>query len=120
MSDYQVGQLYEPANRPYPRGFQANGQGTPVTNFVQPSIVYPNNVAPDFYAANTNPTAYNERASMFTAGCAHCFRSWELIQTAVGGAPAMLICCPLCGYVQSILQPPSLALDVNQNPNIYG
>lgn len=115
MSDPQVGQLYEPANRPYPRAIQAAGQGTPVTNITQPPVIYTDPP----YVGSTNPTAYNERATMFSAGCAHCFMEWELIQTGISGVPMMLVCCPLCGYVQSILTIEE-ALNVNLNPQIYG
>src|SRR5271156_1464331 len=114
MADYVVGQLYE-VNRPYPPAQQPNGIGTPVTDPTQPPVIYTNPP----YVANTNPTAYNERATLYTAGCAHCFMTWELIQVAIQEVPMMLICCPLCGYIQSILTIEQ-ALNTALNPNIYG
>jgi hypothetical protein len=115
MADYVVGQLYEPKNRPYPPAQQPGGIGTPVVDPTQPPVIYTNPP----YVAGTNPTAWNERATNYTAGCNHCFMCWELIQVAISGTPMMLICCPLCGYIQSILTVEE-ALDVNKNPQIYG
>jgi hypothetical protein len=34
--------------------------------------------------------------------------SYEIALDTVGGAPAALVLCPMCEYIQSIYQPPSL------------
>lgn len=112
---WQVGMLYEPKNRPYPPAVQPGGPGNVVTDPVQPSVIY----SDPPYVAGTNPTAWNERSTMYGAGCNHRFQMWELIQVGISGVPMMLICCPLCGYIQSILTIEE-ALNVNLNPQIYG
>lgn len=113
-TNWQVGMLYE-INRPYPPAQQPNGPGTPVTDPTQPPVIYTNPP----YVANTNPTAWNERATMFSAGCNHCFQTWELIQVGINGVPMMLVCCPLCGFIQTIMTIEQ-ALSVYENPQIYG
>lgn len=113
-TNWQVGMLYE-VNRPYPKAQQPNGIGTPVTMPTQPPVIYTDPP----YVGSTNPTCYDERATMFTAGCGHCFQLWELIQVGIQGVPMMLVACPLCGFIQSILTIEQ-ALSVYLNPQIYG
>lgn len=115
MADYVVGQLYEPKNRPYPPAKQPGGIGSVVTDPTQPPVIY--GTPP--YTPATNPTAYNEKATLYTAGCGHAFMMWELIQVGISGVPMMLIACPLCGYIQNIMTIEQ-ALNTNLNPNIYG
>lgn len=109
-----VGQLTP--NPSYPKPVQPGGAGNIVTDPRQPEIVYTNPP----YTPATNPTPYNERAAYFFGGCSHCIRSWEIKQTTLNGAPAKLVCCPLCGWVQSIHQPPDSIMNVNETPIIYG
>jgi hypothetical protein len=110
-----IGTLYPKNHEGYPKPQQPGGIGTQVTQPIQPS----NTVYQPFTPA-TNPIPVNERSAFFFAGCGHCFRSWEVIQDSVNGAPAALLCCPLCNYVQAIYQPPSVILDTNITPQIYG
>jgi hypothetical protein len=120
MADPQIGMLYKPVRPGYPVPKQPGGPGTVITDPTQPCTIYPNGVNPSAYTPQTNPTPYAERAAMFFSPCGHCFRAWEVAIDGVGGAPAALILCPLCSYIADILQPPSLALDVNINPLILG
>jgi hypothetical protein len=116
MSDPVIGQLYQPHNRGgYPTPQQPGGIGSQVTDPTQPSLTQ---YQP--YTPATNPIPYNERSAMFFPGCGHCIRSWEVVFDTVANAPAALLLCPLCGYIQNIYQPPSLILNTTITPMIYG
>lgn len=82
-----VGQLYPgDGTRPTPK--QPGGPGTPVTF---PTITQ------------------GESLGNWTAGCSHWFQNWELVSAQIGGVTSCLVVCPLCGYVQRIIQPYSAA-----------
>ena len=49
-----------------------------------------------------------EHLGRFYPGCGHSIMSYEIALDTVGGAPAALVLCPMCEYIQSIYQPPSL------------
>jgi hypothetical protein len=119
-SSPQIGQLYRPVRPGYPVPQQPGGPGTVVVDPTQPCTIYPNGQNPSAYTPQTNPTPYAERAAMFFPACGHAIRSWEAVVDEYNGAPAAFILCPLCSYIVDILQPPSLAFDVNINPLILG
>jgi hypothetical protein len=45
---------------------------------------------------------------MFTAGCGHWFNSFDVITGTYQGGTAAFVRCPLCGYLQEIINPSSL------------
>lgn len=101
MPDPVIGGLYLSPTRSYPIPLQPGGPGTPVTAPTQPAN--PNEKTVTVYIGPPQ-----EHVGRFYPGCGHSIMSYEIVLVAVGGAPAALVVCPLCGYVQNIYQPPSL------------
>jgi hypothetical protein len=59
-----------------------------------------------------------EHSAQYSFGCGHWFnipRIWEEYDP-VTGEQAALICCPMCGYLQAIIEPYSLFLNYIQTP----
>ena len=95
--DFKPGQLY-PSDIAYPPAQQPGGLGTPVTDPTQ-KIGPTTNTKPDLLFP------MNEFTGRFRPGCGHSINSYEIIEAAVNGAPAALICCPLCRFIQRIITP---------------
>lgn len=105
-----VGTLYEnPFNGV--NWSQPGGPGTPVFPQQQdgPFLNYP--VPGQFFI---------EATGFFTVGCGHwvdyprIFRDYdEMLDVSTG-----LVCCPMCSYIQYLIQPYELVYDVEQNPVI--
>ena len=95
-----IGSLYtpaEPGNLP-PTYTQPGGVGTPV--FPQQPL--------------------GERSAQYSFGCSHFFnipRIWQVYDPDTE-EQAALICCPLCGYIQRIIEPYSEFDNYIQNPII--
>lgn len=87
----------------YPQPSQPGGIKTPVVPAQPPAQEPELPTVPIFVGA---PTA--ESATRFHPDCGHHIMSWEVVYATVNGAPAALLCCPRCRFVQNIYQPPSL------------
>lgn len=90
-----------------PTWTQPGGQGTPV--FPQPT-----DSAAGQFEPPTTPTG------MYTFGCLHVFNCPRIFKQfdPLKSRDAALICCPMCGYIQDIINPYELYDDYIQNPII--
>lgn len=104
MGSPVIGGLYQPFNEGYPTPEQPGGTGSPVVPAQPPAQELIPPVQPVFVVGP--PLA--ETATRFHPDCGHHIMSWEVRRGTVNGAPAALLCCPRCGFVQNIYQPPSL------------
>jgi len=99
VADPQVGTIWRKRTGG-PAYTQPGGPGTP-TIPTQPPSQQPPTVP--YYVGPPQ-----EHLGRFYPGCGHSIMSYEVAQDTVNGAPAALVLCPLCGYIQNIYQPPSL------------
>ena len=97
MADPQVGDLL-PRPGYLPTYSQPGGSGTPVT---------PGQTA-------------NQRTGWFYPGCGHSIRMWDIRDVSVGGAPKKAVCCPMCGYINSIRTQAEIAAILNSGGMIFG
>lgn len=92
MSQVVIGQLLQ---KPYlPQFTQPGGIGTPVVPQQEE----------------------NNNQGMFQPGCGHSIMEYDVRCMEVDGepeAPSAVVCCPLCGYVQTIITPFSEFLDMD-------
>lgn len=80
------GSLYRKRDAYYPRAQQPGGPDTPVTAPIQTG---------------------DELTGHFKPGCGHSIGEWEIIRTSCFGVSGVMVCCPLCGYVQNLFVPAS-------------
>lgn len=102
MADPVLGGLYLNPQRYYPIPTQPGGPGTPTVP-AQPPVEETRVVTQPPYVGPPQ-----EHLGRFFPGCGHSIMSYEIARTTIGGAPAALVLCPLCNYIQNIYQPPSL------------
>jgi hypothetical protein len=94
----EIGTLYtpfEPGNLP-PTYTQPGGAGT---------LVYPQQ-------------PMGERSAQYAAGCGHWFNCWTILEAYddVKEVQAAIIACPLCFYVQQIIEPYEEYLNYIRHP----
>jgi hypothetical protein len=46
-----------------------------------------------------------QKVGMFFPACGHSIRSWHITNISVGGTRFALVCCPMCGYIQRVMDP---------------
>lgn len=105
---WQVGALYPPGGRNNVAWSQPGGVGTQVFPQQQTGV--------DYFAV----TPFSELTGMMSSGCGH-FLMTPLIQREYDydtEKSVALLCCPLCGYVNSYLEPFEAALDTVYQPQV--
>lgn len=108
MGSPDQGTIFPQAIKYYPDFTQPGGPNTPT--FPQQGQSPPD-------TGLQPPGPRNELTGQFMAGCGHSFMSWEVSREAVGGVPSAFVCCPYCGFIQSIWTPYTL---LDQFPMIVG
>jgi hypothetical protein len=78
-----LGQLYR-NDGTTPQAQQPGGPGTPVTMPLE---------------------TQGEMIGMWMAGCGHFFNVFSVYSAQIQGVTSALVCCPMCLYVQRIIQP---------------
>jgi hypothetical protein len=107
-NQWQIGALYPPGGRNNIAWSQPGGIG---------SQVFPQQVTSTEYF---QVTPFSELSGMMSCGCGH-FLNTPLIQREYDyntNSSVALLCCPLCGYVNSILEPFESALSTVSQPQI--
>jgi hypothetical protein len=78
-----VGTIYPPAVTFLPKFTQPGGPGTATFPQQDPG----------------------EMLGLFVAGCGHWFNNWNVLSATVNCDQVAVMCCPLCGYCQRIIDP---------------
>jgi hypothetical protein len=96
---WQVGELYLGFNRNgLPVFSQPGGPGTPVLP-----------AAPTLFPAQNQgyPQQVMSYPSLYAAGCNHQFNCYEIFEvlSPSDGHQVALVCCPVCSYIQEIIDP---------------
>lgn len=101
MPDPVIGTIWRQRTG-YSRFTQPGGPGSPTSPTQPPETEANVPTVPPYVGAP------QEHLGRFFPGCGHSIMSWEVAFDTVAGRPAALLLCPLCAFIQSIYQPPSL------------
>jgi hypothetical protein len=103
---WQVGALYPPGGLNGVKWQQPGGPGTEVFPQQQTSV--------ELLAI----TPFSERTGIQASGCGHSIDQPYLQQEYDNdtGSSCMLVCCPMCGFVNYVIEPASEALNTVSYP----
>lgn len=109
LANLFLGTLYDPTHNGV-NWSQPGGPGTPV--FPQQQVATP------FLAYPVVGQVWAENSGLWSVGCGHWVNLPEVIRAFdnESGESAALICCPMCSFIQSIIEPYQDALDATLNP----
>lgn len=105
-----VGELYLGFNRNgLPVWKQPLGVGTPV--LPEAPALFPE----VFQGYQQQVMSY---PSLYVAGCNHQFNCYEIfeVDSPAGGDQVALVCCPVCSFIQEIIEPYSKYTDYMETP----